>query len=78
MEYVTVDATEDSLELKDSSNVNGRKETEMHPSQERHSETEKCHRQGKRTWPEGDSNPGSLPYRASTLTAELPSHTISL
>ena len=37
----------------------------------------KCHRQGKRTWPDRDSNPGSLAYRASSLTAELPSHTIS-
>ena len=36
-----------------------------------------CHRQGKRTWPDRDSNPGSLAYRASTLTAELPSHTVS-
>ena len=27
----------------------------------------KCHRGGKRTWPDRDSNPGSLAYRASTL-----------
>ena len=26
-----------------------------------------CHRGGKRTWPDRDSNPGSLAYRASTL-----------
>ena len=27
----------------------------------------KCHRGGKRTWPDRDSNPGSLAYRASSL-----------
>ena len=33
-----------------------------------------CHRQGKGTWPDRDSNQGSLAYRAST---ELPSHMVS-
>ena len=31
-----------------------------------------------REWPDPDSNQGSLAYRASTLTAELPSHMVSL
>ena len=30
------------------------------------------------TWPDRDSNPGPLAYRASTLTPELPSHTVDL
>ena len=34
----------------------------------------KCHRGGKSTWPD----PGPLAYRASTLTNELPSHTVDL
>ena len=38
----------------------------------------KCHRGGKSTWPDRDSNPGPLAYRASTLTTELPSHTVDL
>ena len=32
----------------------------------------------KSTWPDRDSNPGPLAYRASTLTTELPSHTVDL
>ena len=38
----------------------------------------KCHRGGKTTWPDRDSNPGPLENRASTLTTELPSHTVDL
>ena len=38
----------------------------------------KCHRGGKSTWPDRDSNSGPLAYRASTLTTELPSHTADL
>ena len=38
----------------------------------------KCHRGGKSTWPDRDSNPGPLAYRASTLTTELPSNTVDL
>ena len=30
----------------------------------------KCHRRGKSTWPDRDSNPGPLAYRVSTLTTE--------
>ena len=32
----------------------------------------------KSTWPDRDSNPGPLADRASTLTTELPSHTVEL
>ena len=38
----------------------------------------KHHRGGKSTWPDRDSNPGPLAHRASTLTTELPSHTVDL
>ena len=37
-----------------------------------------CHRGGKSTWPDRDSNPGPLADRASTLITELPSHTVDL
>ena len=37
-----------------------------------------CHKGGKSTWPDWDSNPGPLAYRASTLTTELPCHTVDL
>ena len=37
---------------------------------------DKCHRGGKSTWPDRESNPGPLVYRARTLTTELPSHTV--
>ena len=33
--------------------------------------------QGKRMWPDRNSNPGSPAYRASTLTTELLSHMVS-
>ena len=36
----------------------------------------KWHRGGQSTRPDRDSNPGTLAYRASTLTTELPSHTV--
>ena len=32
-----------------------------------HTESPKCHRGGKRTWPDRDSDPGSLAYRANNL-----------
>ena len=38
----------------------------------------KCHRGGKSTWSDRDSNPGPLAYRTSTLTTELPSHRVDL
>ena len=38
----------------------------------------KCHRGGKSTWPDQASNPGPLADCASTLTTELPSHTVDL
>ena len=38
----------------------------------------KCNRGGKRKWPDRDSNPGPLADRTSTLTTELPSHTVDL
>ena len=38
----------------------------------------KCHRRGKSIWSDQDSNLGPLAYRASTLTTELPSHTVDL
>ena len=38
----------------------------------------KCHRGGISTWPDRDSNPGPLAYRASTLATELPSHMVDL
>ena len=38
----------------------------------------KCHRGEKSTWSDRDSNPGPLAHRASTLTTELPSHTVDL
>ena len=37
----------------------------------------KCHREGK-SWPDRDSNPGPLTYRASTLPTDLPSHMVVL
>ena len=33
---------------------------------------------GEKTWPDRDSNPGRLAYRASTLPTELPSHLVDL
>ena len=35
-----------------------------------------CRRGGKSTWPDRNSNPGPLAYRASTLITELLSHTV--
>ena len=35
-------------------------------------------RAGKKSWPDRDSNPGPLAYRASTLPTEIPSHIVVL
>ena len=38
----------------------------------------KCHREKKSRWPNWDLNPGTLAYSTSSLTTELPSHTVDL